>query len=193
MAKLIVHLDAPVAFELKPGSNFLGRAESNDIQINHPTISGQHCEIIYNYGHVKIKDLNSTNGIYYNKVRVSEVDLKHGEVVYVGAVPIEVELVPVVSVPQMAITQPVSPNFFIGGWPACSEHRMRKAEWWCPKCEKHYCDECVHKIRRVGGVALILCPSCSSKCDPIMPEKEEVRSTFSKIKAFFDKVLGKSG
>ncbi len=38
-------------------------------------------------------------------------------------------------------------------------HANRHAIWECPHCTRVFCDECIRKLRRVGGVELKLCPS----------------------------------
>ena len=43
-------------------------------------------------------------------------------------------------------------------------HASRHAVWECSHCAKVYCDECIRKLRRVGGTHLKLCPSCSNPC-----------------------------
>jgi pSer/pThr/pTyr-binding forkhead associated (FHA) protein len=48
----------------------LGRRESCDICLHFPNISGQHCELSFEEGYWWIKDLNSTNGVKVNGMRV---------------------------------------------------------------------------------------------------------------------------
>jgi pSer/pThr/pTyr-binding forkhead associated (FHA) protein len=50
----------------------VGRRESCDICMRFPNISGLHCELFYRDGFWYVKDLNSTNGIKVNGMRVQE-------------------------------------------------------------------------------------------------------------------------
>ena len=48
----------------------LGRRESCDVCLRFPNVSCVHCELTFRDGYWVIKDLNSTNGIKVNGVRV---------------------------------------------------------------------------------------------------------------------------
>jgi pSer/pThr/pTyr-binding forkhead associated (FHA) protein len=48
----------------------LGRRESCDICLRFGNVSGVHCELTFRDGYWIIKDLNSTNGIKVNGLRV---------------------------------------------------------------------------------------------------------------------------
>jgi hypothetical protein len=86
--RLLVNPGTPQAWEipLKPGSNRLGRSEQNDFQINHPSVSGSHCEITVSSAGVLLKDLGSTNGTFVNRAPVREVLLQSGQELQLGGV-----------------------------------------------------------------------------------------------------------
>lgn len=64
---------------------FLGRAQENDIVLNHSTISKNHAALIYSNQTYYIEDLNSTNGTCLNGVRVSSIQpLRMNDVIYIG-------------------------------------------------------------------------------------------------------------
>jgi len=88
MAKLIVHYGTPQAceFELKPGTNQLGRGEANDCQITDASVSTHHAQIIVEGSAIRIKDLGSTNGTFINQAPVSEAVLQPGQSLRLGAV-----------------------------------------------------------------------------------------------------------
>ncbi len=88
MAKLIVHHGTPQAreFELKPGTNQLGRGEDNDCQIADGSVSTHHAQIIMEGGTVRIKDLGSTNGTFINQAPVTEAILQPGQSLRFGVV-----------------------------------------------------------------------------------------------------------
>jgi hypothetical protein len=50
------------------------------------------------------------------------------------------------------------------GYAACLKHEMRHAVWECRLCARVYCNECVRKLRRVGGHHLRFCPACNNPC-----------------------------
>ncbi|HZT80890.1 MAG TPA: FHA domain-containing protein [Gemmataceae bacterium] len=57
----------------------LGRRESCDICLRFPNVSGIHCELTFRDGYWHIKDLNSTNGIKVNGVRLQSKLLHPGD------------------------------------------------------------------------------------------------------------------
>jgi pSer/pThr/pTyr-binding forkhead associated (FHA) protein len=57
----------------------IGRRESCDIPLRLPNVSGLHCELSFLDGFWWIKDMNSTNGIKVNGVRVPKKLLQPGE------------------------------------------------------------------------------------------------------------------
>jgi pSer/pThr/pTyr-binding forkhead associated (FHA) protein len=57
----------------------IGRRESCDVPLQFPNISGVHCELSFRDGYWSIKDLNSTNGVKVNGMRVQARPLKPGD------------------------------------------------------------------------------------------------------------------
>jgi adenylate cyclase len=55
----------------------LGRRETCDVCLRFPNVSGRHCELTFVEGYWYVRDLNSTNGIKVNGVRVREKMLLH--------------------------------------------------------------------------------------------------------------------
>src|SRR5271163_2513514 len=88
MSRLVVNPGTPQAWEiqLKPGANSLGRSEANDFQINDPSVSGAHCEIMMADGTVLLKDLGSTNGTFVGGAKIQEHRLEDGKGVRLGNV-----------------------------------------------------------------------------------------------------------
>lgn len=62
----------------------IGRALENDIVLNHATVSRYHAEIFLNGRNVWVRDTNSRNGIFVNRLRVREEQLRDGDVVQIG-------------------------------------------------------------------------------------------------------------
>jgi len=50
----------------------VGRRDSCDVCMRFPNISGLHCQLNFRNGYWYVRDLNSTNGIKINGVRVQE-------------------------------------------------------------------------------------------------------------------------
>ncbi len=64
---------------------YVGRSQECDICIANPTVSSQHAIIGVNDGKIVLQDLNSSNGTYVNGDKVSEKNLKHGDLTQFGA------------------------------------------------------------------------------------------------------------
>jgi adenylate cyclase len=62
----------------------IGRRESCDVCLRFPNISGMHAELVFKAGYWYIRDLNSTNGVKVNGVRVQEKLLHPRDKVTIG-------------------------------------------------------------------------------------------------------------
>ena len=71
-----IYLDEPVVS--------VGRQLSNDVILNDPHVSRNHCLIRSEGDDYVIEDLNSANGTYVNGERVAEGPLKEGTLIKVG-------------------------------------------------------------------------------------------------------------
>src|SRR5262245_57813475 len=73
-------------YPLHPGLNRIGRAVTNDVRIDDPSVSGQHCEIWVKDDAVIVRDLRSMNGTFVNGCRAdSEVEVGWGQPLALGA------------------------------------------------------------------------------------------------------------
>ncbi len=61
----------------------VGRKAYNDIQIDDPTVSGEHAVFLV-LQNVYVEDMNSTNGVVLNGKKVNRRQLNHGDVIYIG-------------------------------------------------------------------------------------------------------------
>ncbi|HUE37599.1 MAG TPA: FHA domain-containing protein [Candidatus Acidoferrum sp.] len=172
MPKLIVKSSefAPGEIELMPGINRFGRSQANDQPLDHPAISELHCEIIVEDTCVMVRDLDSTNGTFIDRRLIKESILYTGQTLQIG--PVEMELVldeePAhVAIPEMPAITPEArePGMLADGYAACLNHSTRHAVWECTSCARVYCDDCIRKIRRVGGAYLKFCPACNNSCE----------------------------
>src|SRR4029453_9935158 len=65
---------------------FIGRTQSNQIVIDHSTVSAQHPLLLRVGDSFLRKELNSTNGTQINGVFVTEAQLKDGDTIRFGSV-----------------------------------------------------------------------------------------------------------
>src|SRR6201996_2163187 len=158
MAKLIVQSkeqQTGQVFELRSGVTRFGRSTQNDYPVNDPSVSDQHCEVMVDHDLVFVRDLGSTNGTFINRQPVQESMLYAGQVLQIG--PLEMVLdtteirVALPELPVPAAPAPVVSTKLKDGYAACLNHSQRHAVWECTSCSRMHCDECVRKLRRVGG------------------------------------------
>src|SRR5215216_1508933 len=93
LGELHTSLIAPdgAEYDLVGRQTYLGRGESNDIRVDHPSISYRHARIIASDGQVMLEDLNSTNGTFLNDERVTApVPLRDGDTLRAGNVQLRV-------------------------------------------------------------------------------------------------------
>jgi hypothetical protein len=64
----------------------VGRDGSNVWTINHPTVSRNHFQLYFKNYVYTIRDLGSSNGLYVNDMKVTEIELKHGDCIQVGEI-----------------------------------------------------------------------------------------------------------
>ena len=176
--------------ELKPGVNSFGRNSSNDHMLVDPAVSSCHCELLVDHEFVFVRDLGSTNGTYIDRQPVKESAFYSGQTLRIGPVEMILDAPPVVvALPELPAPPkplPKKSRMLADGYAACLNHLVRHAVWECPGCERMYCDDCVRKMRRVGGAFLRFCPACSHTCEfsawtEMMKSKK--KSLFSKIAA----------
>src|SRR4029450_4353065 len=88
MARLILNYEGVdlVTHELVGDIVMIGRAPSNHIVIDHPTVSAQHALLLRVGASYWLKDSNSTNGTQINSVLVTEAELKDGDKIRFGGV-----------------------------------------------------------------------------------------------------------
>jgi hypothetical protein len=194
MAKLIIRSlqDRPAqVIELKPGVNSFGRSPENDHVIEDVEISDLHCEVLVDNDFVFVRDLDSTNGTFIDGDPVRESALYAGQALRIGPVEMVLDaptirlLIPELPKPEQATIAPPVP--LADGYPSCLGHPTRHAVWECPHCTRVYCDECIRKLRRVGGIHLKLCPACSNPCN-LTAWSEMMRN---KKKGFFGTLVSK--
>lgn len=85
MPKLILTQNGAVIreFPLDKERITVGRKAHNDIQMDDPTVSGEHAVFLV-LQHVYVEDRNSTNGVILNGKKVSRRQLNHGDIINIG-------------------------------------------------------------------------------------------------------------
>jgi hypothetical protein len=71
-------------FDLRPGSNVVGRGTDSDLQLLDQGISRRHLDIQYDGNFATAYDLGSTNGTTVNGHEITSQLLRHGDVIRVG-------------------------------------------------------------------------------------------------------------
>ncbi|MCA9518152.1 MAG: FHA domain-containing protein, partial [Myxococcales bacterium] len=62
----------------------IGRANDSDIRTANVTVSRRHCQVVFTGSGFKLYDLNSANGTYVNRNRITEHTLNAGDVFFCG-------------------------------------------------------------------------------------------------------------
>lgn len=77
---------------LAPGKFTIGRNSGNSLQLDDGVVSGLHAVLTITANEympealdISVKDLNSTNGVYVNNIKVKERKLNHDDVVRIGS------------------------------------------------------------------------------------------------------------
>ncbi len=71
-------------FPLNAGELVIGREPSNAIWLEHSSVSRRHCMVRVGDGRCVIRDLDSRNGTFVNRVPVKERELGNGDEVRIG-------------------------------------------------------------------------------------------------------------
>ena len=181
MARLVIKsagFDGRV-IELNLGVNRFGRSSENAVQIEHPTVSARHCEVVLTDGGVVVRDCGSANGTYVDARLVKEARLSAGQTLRLGEIELLVETTDVtIAIPQFDMPRPAPPVVLSDGSLICPRHPKARATHQCTHCREVLCDACVHRLRRRGGKLLKFCPICSHPCLPIGAEKQKKKSFF---------------
>ena len=68
------------------GEHMIGRSPSNQIVIDHPTVSAHHAVLLRTGASYSLKDLNSMKGTQINGDFVTDAELKEGDTIRFGSV-----------------------------------------------------------------------------------------------------------
>ena len=172
---LIRHGSTAAPFDLPQGVTRIGRREENDLAIDDPSVSGVHCEMLFDGQTLFVRDLGSTNGTFIDGAPISEGALRPGQVLHLGSVELRLEIPRAPGDPSIPIPVAV-PNVVVAPGPppvmaevrkVCHHHTQTAAQFECTRCEKIFCDLCVKDLGRVGSRSVQFCPDCKGRCEPI--------------------------
>jgi hypothetical protein len=175
------------SFELRPGVNRLGRRrEGNDFQIDDPSVSAAHCEVLVQGDSVTVRDYGSTNGTFIDGQPVREASVQLGQTLRLGQIELVLEAPLInISIPQLDLRAPTPPPPLSDGSVACLNHAERRATFECTKCHRAFCTACIHELHRIGGRSYKFCPVCSGHCQSIVPvAARKKRSIFNFLRVF---------
>jgi hypothetical protein len=166
--------------ELKLGVNRIGRDETNDFILDHPTISSQHCEMILSSDGVVLHDCCSTNGTFINGNPISEIWLETGHQVRLGDVEMVVESTDAtIGIPIIEREKPAPPPVVLDdGSMLCPRHPEYIANFQCPVCHELMCSGCVRIIRIKGGKPHYLCAKCHNPCNRVTDAQPKKKKSF---------------
>jgi hypothetical protein len=172
MARLIVKTDGVTTrvMELKLGVNRLGRNPESDFVVDHPTVSGTHCEVELVEGRVRIRDCHSTNGTFAGGQQVQEAQLSPGQTFRIGDVEILIETTEVnIAIPQFIPTSTAeqAPTVLLDASSMCVRHPQNPVKYRCSHCQISMCGECVRHFRRKNGEQVKRCSRCGEECEAL--------------------------
>ncbi len=81
-------------FDIKVEQTTVGRTSDNAIEIPDGSVSSHHGEFLLRGQEVLFRDLGSTNGSWLGNDKISEVTLKHGQVLRLGQIEMRFESEP---------------------------------------------------------------------------------------------------
>jgi FHA domain len=176
MARLVIRSAGTEerVIELNLGLNRIGRSPVSDVEIEHPTVSATHCELVLANDGIVVRDCASANGTFVGGERIQEARLLAGQSLHLGEVELLVETTDVtIAVPKFDRPCPAPPVALPDGSLICPRHPNALVTHQCTRCREVLCDACVHRLRRRGGNLMKFCPLCSHPCAPLGGEKRK--------------------
>jgi len=82
----------------------VGRADGNELQVLHGSVSSRHAELLLEGQEYKVRDLDSTNGTRVNDEKIVEAQLQDRDRVQFGQIPFRYEG----NVPRVALALPTA-------------------------------------------------------------------------------------
>lgn len=86
----------------------IGRSREAGLVVAHPMVSRRHCELYYDRGLVRVRDLGSLNGVYVGGRRVTDAPLPPQSEFSIGPLTLRVDYSPELLAQQFARQQPAA-------------------------------------------------------------------------------------
>ena len=75
-----------ITFDLGEEKVTIGRLAHNILQIDEPSVSSHHADLVLEAGRYHLRDSGSTNGTYVNGAQITDAVLRHGDELRFGSV-----------------------------------------------------------------------------------------------------------
>ena len=75
-----------ITFDLGEEKVTIGRLAHNILQIDEPSVSSHHADLVLEAGKYHLRDSGSTNGTYVNGAQITDAVLRHGDELRFGSV-----------------------------------------------------------------------------------------------------------
>lgn len=120
--------------------NRIGRSPDCEFQIEHPTVSILHCEVVLTAKGIILRDGNSTNGTFLNGDTITEAFLAEGQIIHVGDVELLVESMEVrIEIPETEVDRPMPLAVQHDGTILCARHPEVHVTYRCTHCGELMC------------------------------------------------------
>lgn len=154
---------------LNLGANSFGSGSQNHFVISHPSVANHHCNLVLSADALLLENSKATCHTFVDGKKVVKARLKVGQILRLGEVEFLVESTEVTI--RILETQPVSkPEEATDSHRSethCPRHPNQDYTHRCTQCNTLLCDACVSRIRREGGIPLLLCNRCSQVAEPL--------------------------
>ncbi len=95
--------DQGKSFPVEPGQTLvIGRGQQTETRLLDPSVSRQHCEISFQNGELRLRDLGSGTGTFVNQASVTEAVLRTGDCVSIGDTDLKIDLSNMADAPTIA-------------------------------------------------------------------------------------------
>lgn len=84
MPKIIIKLNNEIIKEQPLAQGIVIGRETGDVVLKNPAVSAKHARIAVEKNHYILHDLQSTNGTFVNRGRITTRELHHGDIINIG-------------------------------------------------------------------------------------------------------------
>ena len=150
------------------GVNRFGRSAGSTVQIEHPSVSANHCEVVLTPDGVLVRDHGSAHGTFIDGARVAEARLAAGQVLRIGEVELLLESAQVtVAIPRFHTPRQSTLEVASNQALMCARHPGTPATHRCTGCGQALCASCREQKRERGGRAGMRCAHCGKMAEAV--------------------------